>query len=311
MRTDDGRIPGNWEEAEVAVSDAYFPHSLRPLDAITTPRVTLRRVDLGPLRLARVGWGAEVSVESDHPGAYAVNIPLAGQIESVSEGREVVSRHGYASVFRPDTAAAITRWTASCEIVGIKLDRDYLHREMARVLGRPGLQLPPQVDLTTDAGKNWLSMLGAMVGNLESGDSPWTNPVVADQLSGAITSAFVLAVMREADPGTVARPRIIKRVLDRLHADPSLAWTSADMAEVAGVSVRRLQEGFREYLGVCPREYLLDLRLERIHAALSEGDPAAVCVTDVALEWGITHTGRFAAAYRRKYGVAPSDTLRS
>ncbi len=158
-------------------------------------------------------------------------------------------------------------------------------------------------------------MLGAMVGNLESGDSPWTNPVVADQLSGAITSAFVLAVMRDADPGTVARPRIIKRVLDRLHADPSLAWTSADMAEVAGgVSVRRLQEGFREYLGgVCPREYLLDLRLERIHAALSEGDPAAVCVTDVALEWGgITHTGRFAAAYRRKYGgVAPSDTLRS
>ena len=44
------------------------------------------------------------------------------------------------------------------------------------------------------------------------------------------------------------------------------------MAEVAGVSVRRLQEGFREYVGVCPREYLLDLRLERIHAELSEAD---------------------------------------
>jgi len=311
MHTDDVGIPDNWDEAEVVVSDAYFPHSLRPIDAVTAPQVTLRKVDLGPLRLARVGWGAEVSLESDHPGAYAVNIPLAGQIESVSEGREVVSPHGYATVFRPDTAAAITRWTADCEIVGVKLDRDYLHREMSRVLGRPGLQLPPQADLTTEAGKNWLSMLGAMVGNLESGASPWNNPLVADQLSGAIISAFVLAVMQETDPGAVARPRIIKRVLDRLHDDPSLAWTSADMAEVAGVSVRRLQEGFREYVGVCPREYLLDLRLERIHTELSEADRGAVCVTDVALKWGITHTGRFAAAYRRKYGVAPSETLRS
>jgi AraC-like DNA-binding protein len=182
---------------------------------------------------------------------------------------------------------------------------------MARVLGRPGLQLPPQADLTTEAGKNWLAMLAAMVGNLESGAFPWNNPVVSEQLSGAITSSLVLAVMHESDPGAVARPRIIKRVLDRLHADPSLAWTSADMAEVAGVSVRRLQEGFREYLGVCPREYLLDLRLERIHAELAEAGPGAASVTDVALKWGITHTGRFAAAYRRKYGVAPSDTLRS
>ena len=38
--------------------------------------------------------------------------------------------------------------------------------------------------------------------------------------------------------------------------------------------------------------------------------PATTSVTDVALRWGMTHTGRFAAAYRRKYGVAPSATLR-
>ena len=47
MRTDDVQIPDNWDEAEVVVSDAYFPHSLRPSDAVTAPQVTLRKVDLG------------------------------------------------------------------------------------------------------------------------------------------------------------------------------------------------------------------------------------------------------------------------
>ncbi len=81
------------------------------------------------------------------------------------------------------------------------------------------------------------------------------------------------------------------------------------MADAAGVSVRRLQEGFREYVGMSPREYLNDVRLARVNRELS--DPGAgTSVTDVAMKWGFTHTGRFAATYRRKYGEGPSDTLR-
>jgi AraC-like DNA-binding protein len=33
-------------------------------------------------------------------------------------------------------------------------------------------------------------------------------------------------------------------------------------------------------------------------------------VADVAMRWGLMHTGRFAAAYRRTYGESPSETLR-
>ncbi|MDH6283021.1 AraC-like DNA-binding protein [Prescottella agglutinans] len=302
--------PGDWDAAENVVSDAYFPHELTPLSVGSEPHVNVRSMQIGPLRLARIGWGAEVSVDTEHPGAYAVNIPLSGRIESASAGRDVISGVGKASVFRPDTPAVITRWTADCEIVGVKVDRDYLHRETARVLGRPDRRLPDQVDLSTADGQNWMGLLNSIVQQVRGGEGLWQTPVVAEQLSGAITSAFVLAVMPD-DPSAAPRPRIVKRVLDRIDEDPSLAWTSSDMAEAAGVSVRRLQEGFREYLGMCPRDYLLDVRLSRIHDDLVAGDPSVASVTDVAVRWGITHTGRFAAAYRRKYGCAPSITLRS
>jgi len=299
--------PSEWGEAEEVVSHEYFEHELTPLER-TAPSLRVRSLPLGPVRLTRIGWGAAVAIHSEHPGAYAVNIPMSGQI-TCDDG--MVSGVGTASVFRPDTSAAVQRWTDDCEIVGVKLERDYLQREMARILGRPDLQLPSQVDLTTEQGRSWMTLLRSIVEQLKADETLWSNPLVAEQLSGALTSSFILAVMPEdADPTGGARPRIIKRVLDRLHSDPAQPWTSADMAELAGVSVRRLQEGFREYLGVCPRDYLLDLRLERIHEELACGDPAVVSVTDVALKWGITHTGRFAAAYKRKYGVSPSTTLR-
>ncbi len=299
--------PVDWEGVEEAVSNAYFEHELTPLDDVA-PSLRLRTLPLGPIRLTRIGWGAAVSIRSEHPGAYAVNIPIAGRIAA---GNGLVSEVGHAAVFRPDTAAPEQKWTNDCEIVGIKLERNYLQREMSRILARPDLQLPNRVDLTTQAGQSWMTLLRSVVEQLKTDESLWRNPLVSEQLSGALTTSFILAVMPEdADPTGGARPRIIKRVLDRLHEDPASAWTTAEMAEVAGVSVRRLQEGFREYLGVCPRDYLLDLRLERIHEELAVGDAAELSVTDVALKWGITHTGRFAAAYKRKYGVAPSVTLR-
>ena len=112
----------------------------------------------------------------------------------------------------------------------------------------------------------------------------------------------------DAHPPT--RPRIVKRVLDEMHDDPSRPWTAADMAEVAGVSVRRLQEGFREYVGASPRECLTDIRLARVREGLLRGADGFT-VADVAMRWGLMHTGRFAAAYRRKYGESPSETLRA
>jgi AraC-like DNA-binding protein len=35
-----------------------------------------------------------------------------------------------------------------------------------------------------------------------------------------------------------------------------------------------------------------------------------VSVSEVAFRWGFTHLGRFAGAYKERFGVPPSQTLR-
>lgn len=105
-----------------------------------------------------------------------------------------------------------------------------------------------------------------------------------------------------------ARSRTVKRVVDALEAAPERTWTLAQMAQVAGVSGRRLQQGFREQMGMSPTVYLRLVRLERAHRDLTGG---ADTVADVAFRWGFTHLGRFADAYRARFGRTPSESLRA
>jgi len=123
-----------------------------------------------------------------------------------------------------------------------------------------------------------------------------------------VTGLLLVAMPESASDRTGTRPRIVRRVINAIEDDPGRRWTPAELAELAGVGVRRLQQGFREYVGQTPFQYLHEVRLGRAHRDLIDRDSAST-VTEIALRWGFTHTGRFAADYRQRYGRSPSETL--
>jgi len=63
------------------------------------------------------------------------------------------------------------------------------------------------------------------------------------------------------------------------------------------------QDAFRRFRGCTPTAALRDLRLDRARARLTHGREG---VSAVALGCGFTHLGRFAQAYRQRFGAAPS-----
>jgi AraC-like DNA-binding protein len=165
--------------------------------------------------------------------------------------------------------------------------------------------LPDQVDLAAGPGRAWRQLVGSLAAHLHDpglfgGDSP-----VKDQLAGAVAAGFLLASCPGAGTGSPARPRTVARVVDQLHDDPGRAWTAGEMAAAAGTSVRRLQEGFREWVGCTPTGYLTGIRLQRARADLLAD--ATLTTSEVAARWGFSSASRFAAAYRRRYGHPPSQ----
>src|ERR1700677_3501917 len=298
--------PLDWDEAAHAVADAYFAHELHPLTRSTAgQRGCPGRGDRpGADRAPRLGcsgdggYYASRRLRREHSGLGSPGVADRTSRTSGDAGLRGDLPSGHPHLLR--------RWSASLSVVGVRFDRDYLHREMSRLLAEPSPRLPDRLDLAQRPAANWLQL----VRSLSTQSVTDQHPLVRDQLCSAITTAFVLAAVPDADAGRPPlRPRIVKRVLDEMHDDPGRPWTASDMAEVAGVSIRRLQEGFRDYVEASPRECLTDIRLARVRADLLRGADG-LTVADVAMRWGLMHTGRFAAAYRRTYGESPSETLR-
>ena len=304
--------PRDWDQASRKVAQAYFPHELQLLGGGRDPRLILTTLDLGPALVGHVGWGADVRIACDYPGAYEVNLPLTGHLESRGRHGPVASLPGQGTVFRADTPSLISHWDATCTVIGVKFESAWLEREAERVLGddRATVRsvLPDQVDLTTGPGRAWRQLVASLAAHVRDSDLFDGCDVVREQLSGALAAGFLLASCPEAGSGPVPRPRTIARVVDQLHDDPARAWTVGEMAAVAGTSVRRMQEGFRQWLGCTPTEYLVAIRLQRANADLL-GDPA-LTTSAAAARWGFSSASRFAAMYRRRYGHPPSQARR-
>ncbi len=284
----------DWDAASRAVAGAYFPHTLTDLSPNGAMKLSMRTVDLGPVTLGRLGWGADVSIECDYPDAYEINIPLSGSLESCSQGDTVLSRPGQATVFRADEPTLITRWSGDCSVLGVKFDSDYLEQEADRILGsdlRPGLHLPSQIDLTEAPGHSWFRLVRSLTAQLREPADLLANPVVGPQLAGAITSAFILAVtpdeeVRGAHPPTTNRQagarRTQRRPGPRLDGSRHGRTGGYQRPPVAGrVSrVRRAQS-----VGMPPR-----------HPPESRGRRPAgagtgVTVSEVAARWGVHPCG--------------------
>lgn len=104
-------------------------------------------------------------------------------------------------------------------------------------------------------------------------------------------------------------PGLVRQVEEYLEAHVREPVTVADLVRRFGCSRAALFAAFRRYRRYTPMQFLGRCRLEAAHAELSSSSPGAT-VSSIAHAFGFAHVGRFAAAYRKRYGEAPSAVLR-
>jgi AraC-like DNA-binding protein len=207
---------------------------------------------------------------------------------------------------------------ADSAALGLKIEREALEQELAGLLGRPiagPIDLPPAVDLSGGPGQSWSRLVRLLRDELEYRESLIYQPLIAEQLRSSVLSGLLLSIPHRyhaelTGPAIAGPPRAIRRVVDAVHDEPERPFSVGDLATIAGMSVRSLQEGFRQHLGCTPMAYLQQARLLQARETLRLADPRRSTVATIAHRWGFVHLGRFASAYRERFGEAPSDTLR-
>lgn len=273
---------------------------------------------LGPITVGEISYGSDVHLAiADLETAYHVLAPLTGTLRSRHGGTLVLADRTRAAVYRPVGDIDLD-WPGNCRLLSVKVDRAALERELDAALDQQivsPLLLGASFGLADGPGRTWAAMVRLLHAELRISDGLAAQPRMAARWRDMLVSGLALTVEHPYgdEPAGMQgprRPRTVKRALDAMHAEPWRQFTARDLATVAGVGVRVLQESFRQHVGMSPLTYLRRLRLDGVHAELTRADPWQVNVSEVAYRWGFTHLGRFAGAYRTRYGVPPSQTLR-
>jgi AraC-like DNA-binding protein len=296
----------------------YRPLHMTPVGDASGFRFDGEVVRLGPVTVGEISYGTDVHVTiGDLESAYHVLAPVTGSLESRHRGTFVVADPTRAAVYRPIGDIDLY-WAADCRLLSVKVERAALERELDAALDRQvitPLPLGASFDLVTGPGRTWAAIVRLLHTELCGADGLGREPRMAARWRDLVVSGLALTVEHpygEEPAGLQGprRPRPVKRTLDAMHAEPWRAFRTGDLAEIAGVGVRELQQSFRQHVGMSPLAYLRRLRLDGVHAELSRADSGKVSVSEVAYRWGFTHLGRFAGAYQARYGVPPSQTLK-
>jgi AraC-like DNA-binding protein len=308
------------DEARTMLGEHFYSNALEVLSPVPWTAdfdiASAGLVTLGDLR-----FGADVRIKFGELGAYHVDVPLSGELAwRQGRGDALVATTGSAAVFQPVGDTTLERWQGDCRLLAVKIDRGVLENELARMLDAPvgaPVQLAPELVISGGAGAAWLRLARLLAADAADEHGLIRHPLLGRQLMESLVCGLLLATphnYREAlddhRPG-LAAPRAVRRAVEAMRADSVRSFTVADLAQIAGVSTRSLQDSFQRYLGTSPMAYLSEVRLSRVHQELREAAPGRDTVTEIAYRCGFLHLGRFAARYRRRYGVSPSQTLRS
>jgi len=95
------------------------------------------------------------------------------------------------------------------------------------------------------------------------------------------------------------------RYLDAHFADPEL--DIASVCAVCFISVSALQRAFAEHLGTSPRQYLIQLRMNRALELLARDE---LSIKEIAFACGFSDEKYFSRAFKKKYKRSPSHLRR-
>jgi hypothetical protein len=243
------------DQARAAVAQHFYANTLDVLDRSTPLQAAFDIIELGPLTLGDMRWGADVRMRFGELGAYHVDLPLSGQLvwRQGRTGRPVTADVNQAAVFQPVGDTVLDACSADCRLIAVKIDRAVLHTRLEQMLDAPlrgPVRLAPLLDVATGAGRTWASLTKLLAAEVHNPNGLAHHPLLGPRLIDAVVEGLLLAAThryRDAleHPGTrYPPPQAIRRAVDAIQANPQHPYTLASLAEVAGLSQRALVDGF-------------------------------------------------------------------
>lgn len=272
-----------------------------------SPQANVNHRKFSSLDLCRLSYGGSVRVTSAAlENIYHLQVLLSGHCRSVCRGQEHFYLPGELLLINPDDPVDLT-YSDDCEKFIVRLPVNLFEASCAEQhWTRPaeGIRFAQtQRDIN-----GILNLLTLVCDEAETAGSLLHVQEHYERILGSkLLSLLSNNVQRVSvqDQGS-SFEHLAQFIEEHLTQDISIA----QLISVAMVGERSLYTLFERHVGTSPKDYVRQRKLERIHALLRDPALKARSVTEVAMDHGFLHLGRFAECYRQRFGELPSVTFK-
>ncbi len=306
-------------EAEDGVARIFCPHRLTPIKRGAPGFHAMHNsARFDGYSVNYVQYGAEVDIDPGRlDGFFLLQVPLAGASDVRCGAARVASSPEIATLLSP-TLPTVMRWHAGCSKLIVLVERKIVEGHLSALLDRSSdaVEFDAAVPLTDAIGQAIrahaiLMQQAAMQSIVLPAGS---GRLVQRELRNGLVGLLLTGLPHDhsamlAQGAAMPAPGHVKRAEDFLAAHPDREVSVTELADIAGVSLRSLQDGFRRFRNMTLTDAIRNARLAYWRRLL-QSPPDGCGVGALAMTAGLTHLGRAAALYARRYGETPSDTLR-
>ena len=300
------------------LSRFLWPHTVMPTERGPV-HVAFRhcKASLGQSSVHALTYGAPVKIDARPDDSYLFLVLLGGEGRFSQDGFEGQLNSEIVRPMNP-TGVATMRFSPGETNLTLRIPgpalREWLEHQTGRPIKEP-LRFQQQANPMEANAPGLRRFLDYACGEFDRRARTVENPASARQLEQTLFGLVMTQLPHNYSEALGGEPlgpapdyiRMVEEFIAS-HAGESLSLR--ELVEVAGVSERSLQAGFRRYRDTTPMEYLRDHRLELASRALRNARLDGRSVTEIAMASGFTHLGKFAKCYRERFGEAPSDTRR-
>lgn len=296
------------DDTRQRIATVLQPHRLTPgvVRAGHTAHMNYVRID--GLGFGTIGYAGAMGVDAGEIEDYYLAIlSLSGYADVTVAGRRTIVGPTQGVIVGPQMRFGGT-FSGDCEQFFVRIDK----RAMLAHTGYDHLHIEPTLDLTRPELAPWLAQLRLLASSPETIALAQRDRRVGVEFERLLVTMLLAGqphhCQTRATPAALV-PRTVKRAKAYIDEHACEPITLAGIAEAAGVPVRTLLDSFQRYSHASPMQIVRESRLERARDMLLRARETER-VADIALGCGFANLGRFANAYREKFGETPSATLR-
>lgn len=257
--------------------------------------------------LSRISYGNHVRVKSSAlESIYHFQIVTRGECRWRQDDDCLTMRRGQALMVNPDERIDL-EYSPECEKIIIKVPESVMNSAHPGC-GRKNVRFD-RVPVNLALCPSLTNVLEAVFAEFEEAGEEDTSDISVSYREIILKKLLRVfpSNLSDQDAFSASSPgldRIIRYIDQNAREDIGIE----ELSRVSNMSVRSIYNAFSRAFSTTPKTYVKQVKLRKLREDLLRG--RCRNITEVALDYGFGHLGRFSSDYRKLFGELPSETAR-